>query len=330
MPATLRRATPGAPRSDEPPPSSHPTPSERLRHQFAAARVSFTWLGVRKTLNTDQKAQAADTFGAEGQFLSAAKKLLDTRDAKFRAVTSVRSRIVSYWKALSLPYPEPGLRLIRQDDLQGFDRQLTRYRQELAEAVGELDVHFEALKAAARRRLGSLYDPLDYPPRLVGLFDVSWDFPSVEPPPYLLRLNPQLYEQKQARIAARFEDAVQLAEQAFVGEFSALVSHLVERISGAADGQKKVFRDSAVINLTEFFQRFKQLNVRSNAELDKLVETAQHTLKGVEPQAVRGSDALRQQVASQLSAVQSVLDGMLVDQPRRRILRPQQPAKEGA
>jgi hypothetical protein len=37
---------------------------------------------------------------------------------------------------------------------------------------------------------------------------------------------------------------------------------------------------------------------------------------------VRNSDSLRQQVARQLSAVQSVLDGMLVDQPRRRILRP--------
>ena len=45
-----------------------------------------------------------------------------------------------------------------------------------------------------------------------------------------------------------------LAEQAFVSEFAKLVSHLAERLSGS-DGERKVFRDSAVTNLTEFFER---------------------------------------------------------------------------
>jgi len=42
-------------------------------------RVAFCWFGVRKTLTPEQKAQAAGTFGAEGQYLSAGKRLLDTR-----------------------------------------------------------------------------------------------------------------------------------------------------------------------------------------------------------------------------------------------------------
>jgi len=49
---------------------------------MAAVRVAFCWFGVRKTLTPEQKAQAADTFGAEGQYLSADKKLLDTRQAE--------------------------------------------------------------------------------------------------------------------------------------------------------------------------------------------------------------------------------------------------------
>ena len=54
------------------------TPAQRLRATMAAVRVSFTWMGTQKTLNPDQKARAAETFGAEGQYLSAGKKLLDT------------------------------------------------------------------------------------------------------------------------------------------------------------------------------------------------------------------------------------------------------------
>ena len=38
-----------------------------------------SWLGTRKTLTADQKALAADVFQAEGEFLSAGKKLLDTK-----------------------------------------------------------------------------------------------------------------------------------------------------------------------------------------------------------------------------------------------------------
>ena len=53
--------------------------AQRLHDTMAAVRVSFTWFGVRKTLTPAQKTQAAETFGAEGQYLSAAKKLLDTR-----------------------------------------------------------------------------------------------------------------------------------------------------------------------------------------------------------------------------------------------------------
>ena len=301
--------------------SSTASSSQRLRSNFAAVRVAFAWWGVRKTLSADQKAQAAESFGAQGQYLSAAKKLLDTKYQAFQQVTAVRSQIISFWKGLSLPYPEPGVRLIKQDDVEKFSQRMGQFKYELTQAVDNLDGQFESLKSAARDRLGSLYNQADYPPTLRGLFAVEWDYPNIEPPEYLLRLNPDLYQQERERIVQRFDQAVQLAEEAFIGEFSKLVSHLGERLTAGVDGQRKIFRDTAITNLTEFFQRFKSLNVRSNADLDRLVETAQRTLAGVDPQVIRGSDALRQHVTSELAAVQSVLDGMLVDQPRRRILR---------
>jgi len=233
----------------------------------------------------------------------------------------IACRAISYWKNLSLPYPEPGIRLIKQGDIENFNQQLTTYRQQLEDAVANLDQHFESLKATASEQLGSLYNPADYPVSLVGLFAVEWDFASVEPPEYLLRLNPELYQQETARISARFDQAVQLAEEAFVAELSKLVGHLTERLTEGVNGEKKVFRDSAMTNLTEFFTRFKSLNVSSNAELDRLVETAERVLSGTEPEAVRNNSALRQQITTQLSAVSATLDGMLVDQPRRKILR---------
>src|ERR1700758_4300945 len=102
-----------------------------------------------------------------------------------------------------------------------------------------------------------------------------------------------------------------MAEKAFLDEFAKLVSHLSERISGTGDdGEKKVFRNSAVGNLGEFFERFRSLHVGSNDQLDALVAQAQQAVRGVAAKDLRGSGDIRQRVATQLSVVRSALDGL--------------------
>jgi hypothetical protein len=93
------------------------------------------------------------------------------------------------------------------------------------------------------------------------------------------------------------------------------------RLTGLHDGQPKVFRDSAVENLREFFERFWRLNIWSSPELDALVEQAQQTTSGVEPQTLRDSNRLRQMVAWDFEQIQGAVGDLLVDRPRRNILR---------
>ena len=91
-------------------------------------------------------------------------------------------------------------------DPAGPDRRIHgedgEFQEELAEAVANLDRHYSNLKATARQRLGSLFNAGDYPESLSGAFSIDADFPSVEPPDYLQRLNPQLYEQECQRVSA--------------------------------------------------------------------------------------------------------------------------------
>ena len=107
---------------------------------------------MQRTLTSEQKSQAASAFDAEGEFLSAGKKLLDTKHTAFRAVTAIRTKITDYWKGLSLPFPEPGVRLIKLEDVEGFDRQMADFKLELEDAVADLDRHVDELKRAAARR----------------------------------------------------------------------------------------------------------------------------------------------------------------------------------
>lgn len=78
-----------------------------LRETTAAVRVSFTWFGVRKSLTNEQKNQAAESFGAEGEFLSARKKIIDTKHVAYKGVTAVRGKVVAYWHLSPCRIPSP-------------------------------------------------------------------------------------------------------------------------------------------------------------------------------------------------------------------------------
>ncbi len=77
---------------DEPTTQPTTSPAQRLRTTMAGVRLSISWLGTRKSLNREQKSQAADTFGADSDYVSAAKKLLDTGQTEGRRWCSRASR----------------------------------------------------------------------------------------------------------------------------------------------------------------------------------------------------------------------------------------------
>jgi hypothetical protein len=150
----------------------------------------------------------------------------------------------------------------------------------------------------------------------------------VEPPAYLLRIAPDVHAQERQRVSARFEEAVRLAEQAFIEEFRKLLSHLTERLADDEGGERRVFRDSAVNNLRQFFERFRHLNVSSNAELDVLVE-AQRLVQGVTPQRLRDDTPLCNHVAMEMSRMQAQVAGLITEMPRRRLVRHRPSANGG-
>ena len=293
----------------------------RIRNNFVACRIMFKWFGTSKSLTSDQKSRAAESFGAEAAAISAAKRLIDTKHESYRSLTSIKSQINRYWRDSSLPYPESGIRLIRNDAVDEFNSSLVGFKGQLEAAVADLDSHFWDLKEAARIRLGSLFDHDDYPSSLSNEFAVSWDFPSVDAPDYLRRLSPTIYRRECERVQSQFTKSVELATQMFQDQLSELVEHLVERLSSDESGKQKTFRNSTIENLNSFFARFNQLNIGSDEGLSDLIAQAQSVVQGVQPQQLRDNDSLRQRIATQMSAVQASLDGMMVDRPRRNILR---------
>jgi hypothetical protein len=81
------------------------TSAQNLRAGMAAVRVSFTWLGTRRSLSAEQRDEAAQPFDADGGSLSAGKKILDTKHSAYKVLTAVKTKIASTWKGMSLSFP---------------------------------------------------------------------------------------------------------------------------------------------------------------------------------------------------------------------------------
>jgi hypothetical protein len=297
------------------------TAGDQLQSATTAIRLHVRWPGVRKTLSQGQRRLAAGAFSADANVLSAGKKLFDTSHPVFRAVSAVKSKAVACWRGQTLPYVEPGVRLVKRDSVSNLESQLRDTQTELELSVRDLDRCWSELVDQARERLGDLFDVTDYSQSIADEFAITWDYPATTPPDYLRTVAPEIYQSECDRVRERFTEAVKIAESAFAEELASLVSHLAERLSGESDGKPKVFRDTAVTNLHDFLERFRRLSIGTDESLEQLVEQAQSLIGGVVPEDLRQRESLRQRISNGLVRIEATLDGYMTDRPRRNIIR---------
>lgn len=291
-----------------------------LKQTMGAVRVSFSWVGTQRKLSDAQSSRIATTFEANTDLVTASKKLFDTKNPTYRVLTAIKSQVWAYWRQMTLPFPQPGIRLIRQDDVPAFEERMRQFKAELSRAAANLQLEYESIKTAAREKLGQLYNPNDYPATLENVFALEWEYPSVDAPSYLMTFNPGLYEQEQRRIQQRFEQAVIMAEEAYAEQLKELVDHLIERLTDSPTGEKKIFKTSAVEHFQTFQEAFRRMNVRSNRELENLIERAGSLVAGVDPKELRTSSTLRNTIKTQMADVRSALDDLMTNAPSRRII----------
>jgi len=291
--------------------------AQQLREETAGVRLFVSKFGARKALTREQVATAAAPFGADAHYLAATKKIVDTHYPAYLAVTKTVSQARIFWRTMSVDFPIDGIRLIRKSLVQTFDQQMTKFRQDLNGHLNALEGNYAALRTEAQDRLGTLFNPADYPATIRQCFGIRWDYPSVDPPDYLKELNPELYKQEQAKVAARFEEAIRAAEDAFAAELQGLVSHLVDVLTPGADGAQKQLKKNAVENVTEFVTKFRSMQVTDNAELTRLVDEADRILGGVDPSELRKEQNMRQRIAADMQTLKGTLDQLVQDRPER-------------
>ncbi len=294
--------------------------AEILENSTAAVRLTVNWIGNQRKATDAQKMTAAETFDADAKYVSLSKKLMDTKEPAYRKLVEIRGKMEFLWRIMSIPYPEPGIRLMKRSKLSNFGDRMEAYSVELEQAVDEFDRRLPGIVEMQRKRLGDLFNEKDYPASIKGLCKVQWYPVSITAPEYLRTLDPALYQQTVERAKNTLRESIMLTEQAFAAELAKMLDHAVERLSGAEDGTPKVFRNTVITNITEFFDRFTDLNPGSSRQLIQIVADAKRIVENVDPDELRKNRNLRSTISTKLAPVSAMLDGFMDAKASRNLI----------
>lgn len=292
------------------------TPQIERRNMFENATIVKLTLGRpgnRKKLSSQMVEVEADKA-----MIHVSKDLLDS--AEYKDVVKKDGEIRRTLSDLALPSPlGSGSYLIAHGLVREAHGTLTRQLAERRALIEVVRQRYPERKAEARIRLNGTYNEADYPSveGYVEAFTMTWQFMSFGVDQALEAISQEIFESEREKFNNQLQDSYQTVIQALRATFKGLIDAMVEKTQTGPDGKHKIFRDTLVTNMTDFFRTFAPKNgVVNDEQLETLVGQAQRILEGVEADTLRDNDSIRNYVNAQLTQVQLNLDSLVTTRSR--------------
>lgn len=246
-------------------------------------------------------------------------KTLVAPEALARIVSATnKAREVHY--ARTLPWLDDGARILPAAGYADYSAAMRTVRQDFEEAAREFIAAYPGFREAARTRLGTMYQPADYPE--VADVEARFSFSiRVMPLPDATDFRVALPQDVLDAIKA---DAAQDSRNALAGAMADVRARVVETVGRMAerlaaykpatntDKAEGVFRDSLVDNVRELADVLPSFNLTGDAGFAALIERIRGQLCGLDAAALRNDPAARAETAAAAAAiVADVSDFML-------------------
>lgn len=202
-----------------------------------------------------------------------------------------------YLYKMTLAWSDNGDRLLPAALFLEFSSTMQKYRTEFDARVREFSIAYPSLVQEARQRLGTLYDPADYPTDVRAKF--SFPPPSITPvanaDDFRVNLNADYVNEIKASITSQMEQRQLDA----VKDCWTRVRKVVSKI-GELHEDSKIY-DSVISNARELIDILPALNLTGDQELTDIASELQSIL--VPPDRLRGDKALKVDIASKADAI---------------------------
>lgn len=294
------------------------TNADNITDKAFALSLTISMLGNRRKISAATVADPEKEFNRD--MIGVSKQLLDS--AEYKAIRSFDGETKRWLYAHSLPCMftgHGGIYMIPTGLFTKVYDTLTERAEQRQALVEKFISVYPQLVADAKTKLGPiLFNESDYPDveELEASFGMRWMVTEFKTPEALSTIRKEIFEREKKKAETQWKSVADEAKESLRFGFAKLIERITERLS---DPGKK-FKDSLVSNISEFIETFPYLNVTNDLELQAQVKKASTLINGLDPDDLRKSLDTRKSILDGMLQIESKLDTMITDRPKRRIL----------
>lgn len=267
-----------------------------LKQQAMLVTLSVScWTNAAKDKKISAEIERTHSAKDAGRYI---KTLVDKHHID--PLKSYGDAIRAYHYSMTLPWKDGGDRLLPSRLYLEYTAEVRKRTREYADMVDKFIALYDStLVQAARQRLGTMYDPDDYPTgsELRSKFGVELDFNALADG-HDFRVD--VGDAERERIASGI--TAKMAERQAAAQRSAWV-RLRETLDLAQvrlSQPKALFRDTLISNIEDLVRILPGLNIANDPLMDSVCKQVTEKLI-VDPARLRRSETLRRQVATDAS-----------------------------
>lgn len=193
-------------------------------------------------------------------------KLLVDKSA-LEPIEKVAGAARQYHYHVTLPWGENGERLLSAKLFQDFSKAMNGYREEFEARVREFVASYPQLREASRKRLGTMYQPKDYPEDIQRRFEFAISFsPVPSADDFRVNLSESHVDSIKREIVRRTEER----QAAALKDVWTRVREVVSKIQEQTGTEDRRIYDSSIENARSLIDILPALNLNQDPELDAI------------------------------------------------------------
>lgn len=262
-----------------------------LQNKAMLATLSISAWTARK----QDKKVSAEVETAHGAHDAGRYNKMLVNKALLDPVSKLTGKIREYHYAMTLPWADSGARLLPSKLFMDYSSAVRSFRDQFTKLVKDLQAAYPAEVQAARTRLGSMYDPDDYPDPsdLFGKFGIALDF---TPVPDAADFRVDVGKEAQDELRESVTQGVAARQAGAVKATYARIHEVVSKIEERLSLDNAIFKDSLIDNANELCVVLDALNITNDPVITALAKRIRTELV-MPPSLLRQNPVARQRVA---------------------------------
>lgn len=211
----------------------------------------------------------------------------------------------------TLPWMHDGVRILPVENFARYSAKMREFKSNLEKHVVSFLSQFDTIKEQAKNELKSMYCEEDYPSRdrLARAFSLDYN---VMPLPkastfFETKLSDVEVERAKQMLEADMQATFKRANDELWDRLYQCVARLQERLNG----DKGYLRETVIDSAKDLLELLPRLNVNNDGKLEELRSQLQSSFSGLTAEALREDEVLRNQKATEVSAIESLMSSFM-------------------